>query len=84
MILSGRKEVLTRLLITTLIWVSVVAVPARATGASPVNEIPDHFDQKTDSFDYTRRDVMIPMRDGVKLHTVILIPQRRARTRRSC
>ena len=28
-----------------------------------------------DSFDYTRRDVMIPMRDGVKLHAVILVPK---------
>ncbi len=26
-------------------------------------------------FDYARRDVMIPMRDGVKLHTVILVPK---------
>ena len=26
-------------------------------------------------FDYTRRDVMIPMRDGVKLHTVVLVPK---------
>ncbi|MEK6399116.1 MAG: CocE/NonD family hydrolase, partial [Terriglobus sp.] len=26
-------------------------------------------------WDYTKRDVMIPMRDGVKLHTVILIPK---------
>jgi predicted acyl esterase len=29
----------------------------------------------TDTFDYTRREVMIPMRDGVRLHTVILIPK---------
>ena len=29
----------------------------------------------TDSFDYVKRDVMIPMRDGVKLHTVILVPK---------
>jgi hypothetical protein len=28
-----------------------------------------------DGFDHVRRDVMIPMRDGVKLHTVILIPK---------
>ncbi len=28
-----------------------------------------------DSFDYERRDVMIPMRDGVKLHTVIILPK---------
>ena len=31
--------------------------------------------RSTDSFDYVRRDVMIPMRDGVKLHTVILVPK---------
>jgi putative CocE/NonD family hydrolase len=29
----------------------------------------------TDGFDYERRDVMIAMRDGVKLHTVILVPK---------
>lgn len=39
------------------------------------SEIPAKFTPKTDSFDYTRRTVMIPMRDGVKLHTVILIPK---------
>jgi putative CocE/NonD family hydrolase len=26
-------------------------------------------------FDYVKRDVMIPMRDGVKLHTVIVLPK---------
>ncbi|MEO7084371.1 MAG: CocE/NonD family hydrolase [Gemmatimonadaceae bacterium] len=29
----------------------------------------------TEGFDYVRRDTMIAMRDGVKLHTVILIPK---------
>jgi len=29
----------------------------------------------TDAFDYERRDVRIPMRDGVKLHAVILVPK---------
>ena len=29
----------------------------------------------TTGFDYVKRDVMIPMRDGVKLHTVILVPK---------
>jgi len=29
----------------------------------------------TGGFDHERRDVMIPMRDGVKLHTVILVPK---------
>ena len=38
------------------------------------SETPKQFKPVTDSFDYARRDVMIPMRDGVKLHTVILVP----------
>ncbi len=29
----------------------------------------------TVTFDFTRREAMIPMRDGVKLHTVILVPK---------
>jgi uncharacterized protein len=39
------------------------------------SETPAKFAPVTDSFDYIRRDVMIPMRDGVKLHTVILVPK---------
>ena len=39
------------------------------------NERPAKLDVPTASFDYTRRIVDIPMRDGVKLHTVILIPK---------
>jgi putative CocE/NonD family hydrolase len=39
------------------------------------SETPATFEPVTDSFDYARRDVMIAMRDGVKLHTVILVPK---------
>src|SRR5689334_15193087 len=39
------------------------------------SETPQKFEPKTDSFDYIRREVMIPMRDGVRLHTIILIPK---------
>jgi uncharacterized protein len=39
------------------------------------NERPANFVPFTDSFDHVRRNAMIPMRDGVKLHTVILIPK---------
>lgn len=39
------------------------------------SETPAKFVPKTDGFDYTKRDVMIPMRDGVKLHAVILVPK---------
>ena len=39
------------------------------------SEMPENFKPVTDSFDYSKRDVMIPMRDGVSLHTVIMIPK---------
>ena len=51
--------------------------PTPQPGAYPnlPSETPDKFEPITDSFDYVRREVMIPMRDGVKLHTVILVPK---------
>src|SRR6185437_6625686 len=39
------------------------------------SETPAQLKPATDTCDYTRREVMIPMRDGVKLHTVILVPK---------
>jgi uncharacterized protein len=53
-------------------------MPAQSESAqspSLPSETPAQFEEKTDNFDYQRRDVMIPMRDGVKLHTVILVPK---------
>ena len=49
-----------------------------AMAAAPVtlpSETPAQFVPVTKSFDYDRRDLMIPMRDGTKLHTVILVPR---------
>ncbi|HXH27790.1 MAG TPA: CocE/NonD family hydrolase, partial [Candidatus Polarisedimenticolia bacterium] len=37
--------------------------------------MPEQFHPTTYGFDFERREAMIPMRDGVKLHTVILVPQ---------
>ncbi len=48
--------------------------PAAGQASLP-SETPAQFVPVTDSFDYVRREVMIPMRDGVKLHTVILVPR---------
>jgi putative CocE/NonD family hydrolase len=39
------------------------------------SETPASFAPVTTSFDYVRREVMIPMRDLVRLHTVILVPR---------
>ena len=41
------------------------------------SEIPEAFQPVQDRFDHLRREVEIPMRDGVKLHTVVLIPKGR-------
>ena len=49
--------------------------PQRPAAQALPSETPAQFKPVTDSFDYARRDVMIPMRDGVKLHTVILVPK---------
>ena len=40
-----------------------------------MNDIPDKFVDKLVNQDYSKRIEMIPMRDGVKLHTIILIPK---------
>jgi putative CocE/NonD family hydrolase len=39
------------------------------------SETPAEFKPVTSSFDYEKREVMITMRDEVKLHTIILIPK---------
>ncbi|MGC1360454.1 MAG: CocE/NonD family hydrolase, partial [Silvibacterium sp.] len=39
------------------------------------SETPQNFHPPTYGMDFERRDVMIPMRDGVRLHTVILVPK---------
>ncbi|MGC1417512.1 MAG: CocE/NonD family hydrolase [Candidatus Acidiferrum sp.] len=47
---------------------------AQSTATLP-SETPAQLKPVTDTFNYTHRDVMIPMRDGVRLHTVILVPK---------
>jgi putative CocE/NonD family hydrolase len=49
--------------------------PLSAQTPTLPNETPDKFEPTNAGFDYTRREVMIPMRDGVRLHTVILVPK---------
>src|SRR6202040_7679 len=39
------------------------------------SETPAKFQPVSDGFEYIKRDVMIPMRDGAKLHTVIIVPK---------
>jgi putative CocE/NonD family hydrolase len=54
---------------------AVAQAPPPSTSGNLPTEMPAQLEPVTDSFDYTRREVMVPMRDGTKLHTVILIPK---------
>jgi putative CocE/NonD family hydrolase len=51
----------------------VWAAPQQAKG--PAGDIPQSFTVPTEEYDYTRREVTIPMRDGVKLFTVVIVPK---------
>jgi putative CocE/NonD family hydrolase len=56
-----------------------LAPQPRALFAEPLPplapEIPAKFKRPADAADYERREVMVPMRDGVKLFTVIMVPR---------
>src|SRR5262249_9209884 len=51
------------------------ASPPPKTYPAMPSETPEKLQPSADSWDYARRDVMIPMRDGVKLRTIILVPK---------
>jgi putative CocE/NonD family hydrolase len=64
-----------------VVLLCVGAAQAQTTSPPPPkypalpSETPDTLKPSEDGFDYARREVMIPMRDGVKLRTVILVPK---------
>jgi len=66
-------------LILLLAFPLVFINPASAQAPRPTptlpNETPEKFEPTNHGFDYVRRDEWIPMRDGVRLHTVILVPK---------
>ena len=49
--------------------------PRPAIAAPGASDIPPTFTVPTTGDDYVKREVMIPMRDGVRLHTVIVVPK---------
>lgn len=48
---------------------------AAQQAAFPPSDIPVDFSAPIEARDYVKREVMIPMRDGVKLYTVIVYPK---------
>ena len=56
--------------------VCVLTAPAAAAQTTPITpDIPAKFTAPKDANDYVKRVEMIPMRDGVKLYTVIVVPK---------
>ena len=55
----------------------LLAIAACPFPAAPQQsaDIPKTFTVPNAAYDYVKREVMIPMRDGVKLYTVIVIPK---------
>ncbi|HEU0066101.1 MAG TPA: CocE/NonD family hydrolase [Sphingomonas sp.] len=42
---------------------------------APAGDVPAKFTRPTAGYDYDKREMMIPMRDGTKLYTVIVVPK---------
>jgi hypothetical protein len=57
-----------------VLLLAIAASPFRAAPQQS-SDIPKTFTVPTAAYDYVKREVMIPMRDGVKLHTVIVLPK---------
>jgi putative CocE/NonD family hydrolase len=75
-----RKLITAAVLWAAALLSSLLSAQTPAKEAAPLypnyrSETPAKFQPSVSSFDYVRRDEMIAMRDGVKLHTVILIPK---------
>jgi uncharacterized protein len=63
------------LMLSGSLFVQPTAAQTPPAGSTLPSETPTRLQPVIESFDYERRDVMIPMRDGVKLHTVIILPK---------
>ena len=71
---AGLKPALFALLLATGSALPATDAPQARYPDYP-SETPAAFKPAAGGFDYVERDVMIPMRDGVKLNTVILVPR---------
>jgi hypothetical protein len=62
-------------LVLTAIALAGSSLPTLAQSDARVNDIPAKFKPPHTGFDYVKRIEMVPMRDGVKLYTVIVVPK---------
>jgi putative CocE/NonD family hydrolase len=77
MALLKRKPSLPHIGFSCLLAVTLIsAAPAIAQDAKlPANDIPPDFNAPEQPRDFDKRVVMLPMRDGTKLYTVIVVPK---------
>jgi predicted acyl esterase len=72
---TSRPKAAFAALLLTVSCAALAEDPPKAAYPDYPSETPEKFAPVTDSYDYTSRDLMIAMRDGVKLHTIIVIPK---------
>ena len=73
-----------RRLALLLFTVSIAVAPLSITFAQTLpSETPQELKPTNYGLEYERRDVMIAMRDGVKLHTVIIVPKTATTTKKA-
>jgi len=78
---AALRRCLPLLIAAVLSWPAATPADSQPAPAPPPASYPDYPSEtpaevtpSTDGYDYVRRTAEIPMRDGVKLHTVILVP----------
>ena len=71
--MTPRSSLTCSLVTSAAVLISAFAAQAQTSLQTP--DIPPRFEQPTESSNYIKRVEMIPMRDGVKLYTVIVIPK---------
>lgn len=73
--MSYRQNFLTQFGSIVLFTLLAATTSCGAQQYTTQTDIPDHFTPPCRDCDYVKRVEMIPMRDGVRLYTVILIPK---------
>jgi uncharacterized protein len=73
-IFRARSGIVLAIVFGALLFVKPCSAQTGSSADLP-SETPAMLTPVRTGFDYVKRDVMIPMRDGVKLHTVIVLPK---------
>ncbi|HET9510274.1 MAG TPA: CocE/NonD family hydrolase [Sphingomonas sp.] len=55
--------------------VAITPLAAQQQQPAPAGDIPTKYEVPKTGYDYDKRVVMVPMRDGTKLYTVIVVPK---------